>query len=58
MIVADQDVMCLVILTHKHGRAWQQKDGKLLIDAVGDLDPKLLLSCHLGLKQCHSACMT
>jgi hypothetical protein len=41
MIVAEQDNMCLVILPHKHGRECHHKDGKLLIDAVGDLDPKL-----------------
>jgi hypothetical protein len=41
MIAADQDNICLIILPHKHGRAWQRKDGKLLIDAVGDPDPKL-----------------
>jgi hypothetical protein len=41
MIAADQDNMCLVTLPPKHGRAWQHKDGKLLIDAVGDPDSNL-----------------
>jgi hypothetical protein len=41
MIVVDQDNMCLVIVPHKHGRAWQHKDGKLLINVVGDLVPNL-----------------
>jgi hypothetical protein len=34
------------------------KMASLLAEAVGDLDPKLLLIWHLGLKQCHGARMT
>jgi hypothetical protein len=40
--------MCLVILPPKHGREFQHKDVKLLIDAVGDLDAKFFFVVTWG----------